>query len=67
MAKKCDLIIKSTDTLGNEQSKTYGCVNPNATAANIDTSARAINGLTTNTYKDTLKVTTESVNELLSE
>ena len=61
------LIIKSTDNLGNEMQKSMTHANPNATAANIDTFARAITGLTKNTYGDTLIQDVQSVNEILAE
>ena len=64
---KRTIIIKSTDNLGNETQKAMAHANPNATAANIDTFARAINGLTKNTYGDTLIQDVSSVNEILAE
>ncbi len=61
------LILKSTDALGNESVKTMTHANPAATAANIDTFARALINLTTNTYSDTVIRDEQSVNELLAE
>lgn len=42
-------------------------VNPYATYQQVDTAARAIAGLTKNTYNDTILVTKISVNEVISE
>lgn len=42
-------------------------VNPYATYQQVDTAARAIAGLTKNTYNDTILVTKISVNEVMSE
>lgn len=42
-------------------------VNPYATYQQVDTAARAIAGLTKNTYDDTILVTKISVNEVMSE
>ena len=67
MAKARTLIIKSTDTLGNSYEKSLTSANPNATAANIDTFARALTGLTTTNYQDTIVRDEESVTEILSE
>lgn len=67
MAKVRSYIIKSTDQLGNAYQKTFTNANPAATDAQIDTFARAVNNLSTNTYVDTIKVETESVNEALAE
>lgn len=61
------IIVKSTDNFGNETQKAMSHANPNATAANIDTFARAITGLTKNTYGDTLIQDVSSVNEILAE
>ena len=67
MAKARTLIIKSTDTLGNSYEKSLTSANPNATAENIDTFARALTGLTTTNYQDTIVRDEESVTEILSE
>ena len=61
------LIIKSTDALGNENQKTMTHANPAATAQNIDTFARAVVGLSKDTYVDTIIQDTQSVNEILAE
>ena len=72
MATKVSLQILSTDSNGEENKMTVGYINPlllaeqDGGAAKIDTCARAIIGLSTDTYSDTLLVTTESVNELLA-
>lgn len=67
MAKSRTLIVKSTDQLGNEMEKSFSFANPNATAANIDTFARAVVGLSKNTYSDTIVRDEESINEILAE
>jgi hypothetical protein len=61
------LIVKSTDALGKTFEKSMTHANPNATAANIDTFAKAIVGLSTNTYGDTIIRDETSVNEALAE
>lgn len=61
------LIIKSTDALGNESQKSMTHANPAATAQNIDTFARAVAGLSKDTYVDTIIQDTQSVNEILAE
>lgn len=67
MAKQRTLIIKSTDELGNEFEKSFSSANPEATAANIDTFARSVTGLSQNTYVDTIIRDEQSVNEILAE
>ena len=67
MAKKRALLLKTTDTYGNEVNKSFQNASTSATAANIDTAMRALNNLTTNTYGDTVIVEQESVNEILAE
>lgn len=67
MAKKREIILQSTDALGNKIENKYSYVNTAATAAQIDTAARTINGLTIHTYVDTQLVETQSVNEILAE
>jgi len=73
MAVKISLqILSINSTLGETESMTVGYVNPalleeaDHGAAKIDTCARAIIALSTNTYSDTLLVTTDSVNEMLA-
>lgn len=61
------LIVKSTDTLGNVYQKSMTNANPEATNANIDTFARSLISLSTNTYQDTIKRDEESVTEALAE
>lgn len=67
MAVQRTLIVKSTDALGNEYQKSITHANPAATAQQIDTFARGIVGLSTNTYSDTIKRDEESINEALAE
>ena len=67
MAVARSLILKSVDQLGNTYQKTIIHVNPESTNAQIDTFARAFNNLGTNTYVDTVKVETESINEAIAE
>ena len=67
MAVARSLLIKSVDQLGNNYQKTITHANPESTNTQIDTFARAFTGLSTNTYVDTVKVETESVNEALDE
>lgn len=65
---KRTLIVQSTNvSTGELVQRNFANANPSATAANIDTFARAINGLSTNTYSDTLIVDTSSTNEILAE
>jgi hypothetical protein len=61
------LLVRSTDALGKQFEKSMTSANPNATAANIDTFARALVGLSTNTYGDTIIRDETSVNEALDE
>lgn len=61
------LLVKSVDNLGNNYQKTITHVNPESTNQQIDTFARAFNNLGTNTYVDTVKVETTSINEALVE
>lgn len=61
------LIVKSTDNLGKQYEKSLSAANPNATAANIDTFAKALVGLSTNTYSDTVVRDEFSVNEEIGE
>lgn len=61
------LLVKSVDQLGNNYQKTITHVNPASTNQQIDTFARAFNNLGTNTYVDTVKVETTSINEALAE
>ena len=67
MAVARSLLIKSVDQLGNAYQKTITHVNPESTNQQIDTFAKAFNNLGTNTYVDTVKIETESVNEALVE
>ena len=67
MAVKRTLVIQATNTSGELVQRNIVNANPSATAANIDTFARALNNLTTNAYSDTLIVDTSSVNETLAE
>lgn len=67
MAKQRTLILKTADTLGNEYEKAFSSANTEATAANIDTFARAVAGLSKQTYVDTLIIDTQSVNEILAD
>lgn len=67
MAIKRTVIIKSYDTNGNELAKSITSVNPAATNTQIDTFTRALNGLTTNTYRDAIRRDEESINEALAE
>ena len=61
------LIVKTADALGNENQKTFSNGNPAATAQNIDTFARAVAGLSKDTYVDTIIRDEISVNEKLAE
>lgn len=61
------LIIKATDPDGDDIQKTLTHANPNATDENIDTFARAFNGLSRNNYVDTIVQDTHSVREALIE
>lgn len=73
MAVKISLQILSVNSAtGETDSMNVGYVNPalldeaDHGAAKIDTCARAIIALSTDTYSDTLLVTTDSVNEMLA-
>lgn len=66
MAIKRTLIVQSTDENGNLYEKSLTHANPAATNQQIDTFCRAAVGLSTNTYKDTIKRDEESVNEALA-
>lgn len=67
MATKRELIIKTTDQLGNSYQSTYSHANPAATPAQIDSCARALVGLSKRTYVDTIRVDSTSINEALAE
>lgn len=67
MAIKRSLIIKSNDNAGNLYQKTVTNVNPAATNEQIDAFSRALYGLSTNSYSDTIRRDEESVNEALDE
>lgn len=67
MAISRTLILKSTDTFGNEYQKSITHANPETTNAQIDTFCRALNGLSTNTYVDTIRRDEESITEALAE
>lgn len=68
MAIKRTLVIQSTNaTTGELVQRNFSNANPNASAANIDTFSRAINGLSTNIYSDTKILDESSVNEILAE
>lgn len=67
MAIQRTLIIKSFDELGNAYQKSLTHVNTTATNQQIDTFCRALNGLSTNTYDDTIRRDEESINQALSE
>lgn len=59
--------IKSTDAYEEEyNTKVLGALNPEATYEQVDTTSRALIGLTKNTYDDTILVTEVSVNEELA-
>lgn len=64
------IYLKTTDTFGNDFetniSKGFK-VNPLATYQQIDTASRALNGLSRNSYNDTILITKVSVNEKLAE
>lgn len=67
-AVKRTLVVQSTNaTTGELVQRNFANANPSATAANVDAFARAIVGLSTNTYSDTLIVDTTSTNEILAE
>lgn len=63
--------IKSTDSFGEDAVTTITnkrlFVNPSATYQQVDTLARALMGLSNNTYNDTDLITVISVNEKLAE
>lgn len=62
-------VIKSTDTLGNEEETTLNkkfIANSEATYQNVDTASRALFELSANQYQDTICVTNISVTEVLA-
>lgn len=65
------MILKTKDALNNTNETTITnqklFVNPEATYQEVDTFARALAGLSTNSYDDTNLVTNISVNEKLAE
>lgn len=74
MATKITIQVISTNVSTGETEQTnIGYVNPELFdeadhgAAKIDTAARALINLTTNSYYDTNLVSTESINEILAE
>lgn len=73
MASKMSIQILSVNTIGEDEQTNIGYVNPalfdeeDHGAAKIDACARALINLTTNTYSDTMLVSTESINEILAE
>lgn len=72
MAVKISLQIISNSANGESDTMNVGYVNPDLLeeddrgASKIDACARAIIALSTNSYSDTLLVTTDSVNEMLA-
>lgn len=73
MASKMSIQILSISANGDDEQTNIGYVNPvlfdenDHGAAKIDACARALINLTTNTYSDTMLVSTESINEILAE
>lgn len=73
MASKMSIQILSINANGEDDQTNIGYVNPvlfdeeDHGAAKIDACARALINLTTNTYSDTMLVSTESINEILAE
>ena len=73
VGKVTSMVIKSTDNTGNkyETSITTASskivVNPSITYTQVDTAARALNALSTNSYDDTILLTQYSVTEILVE
>lgn len=55
------LVMKSSDTNGNNISTTIGYVNPNASDGVLKTFAEKLNAFTTNTFKGITKVTTDDI------
>lgn len=59
--------IKSSDSYGEKyERKVWGKLNPSATYQQVNDVARALNGLTTHSYDDTILVTEKSVEEELA-
>ena len=67
MAKTTTLQLNATDTGGNDIATTISYANPDATDAALSDFAKACNGLTTNTYVDTIRVDKISLNESTAE
>lgn len=65
-----EMYLVSADQMGNEYKTRIGSglkINPEKTYQEIDTAQRALNGLTNNTYQDTILITNVSVNDALME
>jgi hypothetical protein len=67
MTTQRTLILKSIDSYGNAKQQAITSANPAATDQQIDTFCRGINGLSKNTYDDTIRRDEVSINESLAE
>lgn len=64
-----DILLKNSDAYGNNYSTNISKgfkVNPVATYQQVDSAIRAVNGLTTHSYDDTVLITQISVNNEMS-
>lgn len=61
MATKVSITITATDTNSSKISTNISDINPEATNQEIKTFAQMLNGLTTNSYVETTKITKETI------
>lgn len=61
MATKVSITITATDTNSSKISTNISDVNPEATNQELKTFAQMLNGLTTNSYVETTKITKETI------
>ena len=61
MATKVSITITATDTNSSKISTNISDINPEATNQELKTFAQMLNGLTTNSYVETTKITKETI------
>lgn len=61
MATKVSITITATDTNSSKISTNVSDINPEATNQELKTFAQMLNGLTTNSYVETTKITKETI------
>ncbi len=67
MAKQTTIKIISNDTNNNEMQKSIGYANPNASDYVLSQFGKKLNGLTTNTLKNVVRVDTEDITNATNE